>query len=140
MSAVVFRPNSTERLPAARERAAASPERRDEGHDRVRELLDQLDPHGRVPEQDAQVLLRDQVEVVERGVCHRRAANLHRFEHGARRQAGCVLAQALARVGGMNDLRAFFDGDARWLSHYGFSPLEVPTLSAGVGSSVGAQA
>ena len=35
---------------------------------------------------------------------------------------------------GMDDLRAFFDGDARWLDHYGFSPFDVPTLSAGVGS------
>jgi len=34
---------------------------------------------------------------------------------------------------GMDDLRAFFDGDARWLSHYGFAALDVPTLSAGVG-------
>ena len=34
---------------------------------------------------------------------------------------------------GMNDLRAFFDGDVRWLRHYGFSALDVPTLSAGVG-------
>ncbi len=35
---------------------------------------------------------------------------------------------------GMDDLRAFFDGDARWLAHYGFSALAVPTLSGGVGS------
>jgi phenylalanyl-tRNA synthetase alpha chain len=35
---------------------------------------------------------------------------------------------------GMNDLRAFFDGDARWLAHYGFSPFDQPTLSAGVGA------
>ena len=35
---------------------------------------------------------------------------------------------------GMDDLRAFFDGDARWLGHYGFSALDVPTLSVGVGS------
>ena len=34
---------------------------------------------------------------------------------------------------GMNDLRAFFDGDPRWLAHYGFSPYHQPTLSAGVG-------
>ncbi|WP_430442957.1 phenylalanine--tRNA ligase subunit alpha [Sphingorhabdus contaminans] len=33
---------------------------------------------------------------------------------------------------GMNDLRAFFDGDLRWLKHYGFSALDVPTLSGGV--------
>ncbi len=35
---------------------------------------------------------------------------------------------------GMNDLRAFFDGDPRWLRHYGFSPFDQPTLSAGVGA------
>ncbi len=36
---------------------------------------------------------------------------------------------------GMDDLRAFFDGDGRWLQHYGFSPLDVPTLSGGVGAA-----
>jgi phenylalanyl-tRNA synthetase alpha chain len=35
---------------------------------------------------------------------------------------------------GMDDLRAFFDGDIRWLKHYGFRALDVPTLSAGVGA------
>ncbi|HBK15617.1 MAG TPA: phenylalanine--tRNA ligase subunit alpha, partial [Erythrobacter sp.] len=35
---------------------------------------------------------------------------------------------------GMDDLRAFFDGDGRWLDHYGFSPFDQPTLSAGVGA------
>jgi phenylalanyl-tRNA synthetase alpha chain len=35
---------------------------------------------------------------------------------------------------GMDDLRAFFDGDARWLAHYGFSAFDQPTLSAGVGA------
>ncbi|HCB75815.1 MAG TPA: phenylalanine--tRNA ligase subunit alpha [Sphingomonas bacterium] len=34
---------------------------------------------------------------------------------------------------GMDDLRAFFDGDLRWLRHYGFAALDVPTLSGGVG-------
>lgn len=37
---------------------------------------------------------------------------------------------------GMDDLRAFFDGDARWLAHYGFSAFDKPTLSAGVGARV----
>ncbi len=36
---------------------------------------------------------------------------------------------------GMDDLRAFFDGDMRWLDHYGFSPFDQPTLSAGVGAA-----
>ncbi len=35
---------------------------------------------------------------------------------------------------GMNDLRAFFDGDLRWLAHYGFSAFDTPTLSGGVGT------
>jgi phenylalanyl-tRNA synthetase alpha chain len=35
---------------------------------------------------------------------------------------------------GMDDLRAFFDGDNRWLGHYGFGALDVPTLSGGVGA------
>ncbi|RKF20557.1 phenylalanine--tRNA ligase subunit alpha [Altericroceibacterium spongiae] len=36
---------------------------------------------------------------------------------------------------GMDDLRAFFDGDVRWMAHYGFSAFDQPTLSAGVGAS-----
>jgi phenylalanyl-tRNA synthetase alpha chain len=35
---------------------------------------------------------------------------------------------------GMDDLRAFFDGDLRWLRHYGFRALDIPTLSGGVGA------
>jgi phenylalanyl-tRNA synthetase alpha chain len=33
---------------------------------------------------------------------------------------------------GMPDLRAFFEADIRWLSHYGFRPLDWPTLAAGL--------
>jgi phenylalanyl-tRNA synthetase alpha chain len=33
---------------------------------------------------------------------------------------------------GMPDLRAFFEADVRWLSHYGFRPLDMPTLFAGL--------
>jgi len=32
---------------------------------------------------------------------------------------------------GIPDLRAFFDSDLRWLRHYGFGALEVPTLHGG---------
>ncbi|MGI9383933.1 MAG: phenylalanine--tRNA ligase subunit alpha [Methyloligellaceae bacterium] len=35
---------------------------------------------------------------------------------------------------GMPDLRAFFAADLRWLRHYGFSPLDVPTLARGLSS------
>jgi phenylalanyl-tRNA synthetase alpha chain len=33
---------------------------------------------------------------------------------------------------GIPDLRAFFESDLRWLKHYGFAPLDVPTLSQGL--------
>jgi phenylalanyl-tRNA synthetase alpha chain len=33
---------------------------------------------------------------------------------------------------GMNDLRAFFDADVRWMNHYGFRPLDFPTLAGGL--------
>ncbi|SON54142.1 Phenylalanine-tRNA ligase alpha subunit [Hartmannibacter diazotrophicus] len=35
---------------------------------------------------------------------------------------------------GMPDLRAFFDADIRWLKHYGFRPLDLPTLFGGLSS------
>ena len=31
-------------------------------------------------------------------------------------------------------LRPMFEADVRWLKHYGFSALDVPTLSGGVGA------
>ena len=33
---------------------------------------------------------------------------------------------------GMPDLRAFFDADMRWLEHYGFRPLDMPSLVGGL--------
>src|SRR5271154_6882151 len=35
---------------------------------------------------------------------------------------------------GMPDLRAFFEADVRWLSRYGFRPLDWPTLAGGLSS------
>jgi phenylalanyl-tRNA synthetase alpha chain len=35
---------------------------------------------------------------------------------------------------GMPDLRDFFNADIRWLNHYGFRPLDIPTLFAGLTS------
>ncbi|MBJ3776128.1 phenylalanine--tRNA ligase subunit alpha [Acuticoccus mangrovi] len=33
---------------------------------------------------------------------------------------------------GMPDLRAFFEADVRWLGHYGFGPLDRPSLAGGL--------
>ena len=35
---------------------------------------------------------------------------------------------------GIPDLRAFFEADLRWLRHYGFSALDMPTLAGGLSS------
>jgi phenylalanyl-tRNA synthetase alpha chain len=33
---------------------------------------------------------------------------------------------------GLQDLRDFFDSDLRWINHYGFRPLDIPTLAGGL--------
>jgi len=33
---------------------------------------------------------------------------------------------------GIPDLRAFFEADLRWLRHYGFVPLDIPSLHGGL--------
>ena len=35
------------------------------------------------------------------------------------------------------DLRIMFDGDMRWIKHYGFTPIDVPTLTAGLSGNGG---
>ena len=39
---------------------------------------------------------------------------------------------------GIPDLRAFYDSDLRWLRHYGFLPLDIPSLVRGPLAGVGA--
>ena len=34
---------------------------------------------------------------------------------------------------GIPDLRTFYDSDLRWLRHYGFAALAVPSVVAGLG-------
>jgi phenylalanyl-tRNA synthetase alpha chain len=54
------------------------------------------------------------------------------------RYQGFAFGMGLDRIAmlkyGIPDLRAFFSGDLRWLRHYGFSVLDVPTLSGGLSS------
>ena len=47
---------------------------------------------------------------------------------------GCGIDRLAMLKYGIDDLRPVFEGDLRWLKHYGFAALDVPTLSAGVGS------
>jgi phenylalanyl-tRNA synthetase alpha chain len=52
------------------------------------------------------------------------------------RYQGFAFGMGVERVAmlkyGIPDLRTFFDSDLRWLKHYGFVPLDVPTLSGGL--------
>jgi len=34
---------------------------------------------------------------------------------------------------GIPDLRTFYESDLRWLRHYGFNALDVPSLTGGLG-------
>ncbi len=40
---------------------------------------------------------------------------------------------------GIPDIRTFFEGDIRWMKHYGFVPLDVPTLTGGLSLRGGAK-
>lgn len=76
----------------------------------------------------------DWLEILGCGMVHPRvlaACNLdpERYQGFA---FGCGIDRLAMLKYGMTDLRPFFDGDQRWLSHYGFSPFEMPTLSGGL--------
>ena len=45
---------------------------------------------------------------------------------------GCGIDRLAMLKYGMNDLRAFFDADQRWLKHYGFKAQFLPTLAGGL--------
>lgn len=45
---------------------------------------------------------------------------------------GCGIDRLAMLKYGMNDLRAFFDADLRWLRHYGFASLDLPTIAGGL--------
>ncbi len=76
------------------------------------------------------------MEVLGSGMVNRRVIEFAGLD--ADRWQGFAFGTGVDRLAklkyGMEDLRAFFDGDQRWLSHYGFSPFDQPTLSAGVGA------
>jgi phenylalanyl-tRNA synthetase alpha chain len=52
------------------------------------------------------------------------------------RYQGWAFGMGLDRIAmlkyGIPDLRAFFESDLRWLRHYGFRALQVPTLARGL--------
>ena len=50
---------------------------------------------------------------------------------------GCGIDRLAMLKYGIPDLRSFFDGDMRWMKHYGFLPLDVPTVTSGLSFNAG---
>jgi phenylalanyl-tRNA synthetase alpha chain len=76
----------------------------------------------------------DWLEIMGCGMVHPKV-----LEHGGidpTKYQGFAFGMGIDRIAmlkyGAPDLRAFFDSDLRWLRHYGFSALNVPTLGQGV--------
>ena len=76
----------------------------------------------------------DWLEILGCGMVHPkvlRAVNLDPDEW-----QGFAFGMGIDRVAmlkyGIPDLRTFFEADLRWLKHYGFMPLDVPTLAGGL--------
>jgi len=76
------------------------------------------------------------LEILGCGMVHPNV--LRNVELDPERYQGFAFGMGIDRIAmlkyGMPDLRAFFAGDLRWLKHYGFMPLAVPTLAAGLSS------
>jgi phenylalanyl-tRNA synthetase alpha chain len=78
----------------------------------------------------------DWLEIAGCGMVHPRV--IANGGHDPARYQGFALGAGLDRLAmlkyGAPDLRAFFEADVRWLKHYGFAALDLPTLSGGVGA------
>lgn len=45
---------------------------------------------------------------------------------------GCGIDRFAMLKYGIPDLRSFFDADMRWIKHYGFLPMDIPTITGGL--------
>ena len=50
---------------------------------------------------------------------------------------GCGIDRFAMLKYGIPDLRSFFDADMRWIKHYGFLPLDIPTITNGLSCNGG---
>ena len=78
----------------------------------------------------------DWLEILGCGIVH---PNVIRYGgHDPEKYQGFAWGMGIDRIAmlkyGMPDLRAFFDADVRWLNHYGFRPLDLPSLAGGLSS------
>ncbi len=76
----------------------------------------------------------DWLELGGSGMVHRKV--LENCGIDAAQYSGFAFGFGLDRMAmlkyGMPDIRSFFESDLRWLKHYGFQPLDIPTLDGGL--------
>ena len=76
----------------------------------------------------------DWLEILGCGMVHPKVIEM--CGHDPAKYQGFAWGMGLDRLAmlkyGAPDLRAFFDADLRWLRHYGFSSLDVPSLAGGL--------
>src|ERR1700744_6543428 len=76
----------------------------------------------------------DWLELGGSGMVHRKV--LENCGIDSRKYTGFALGFGLDRMAmlkyGMPDIRSFFESDLRWLKHYGFAALDIPTLDGGL--------
>jgi phenylalanyl-tRNA synthetase alpha chain len=76
----------------------------------------------------------DWLEIMGCGMVHPRVLDACGID--PKRYQGFAFGMGIERIAmlkyGIPDLRTFFEGDLRWLRHYGFLPLEVPSLTGGL--------
>jgi phenylalanyl-tRNA synthetase alpha chain len=76
----------------------------------------------------------DWLELGGSGMVHRKV--LENCGIDAAKNQGFAVGFGLDRMAmlkyGMPDIRGFFESDLRWLKHYGFQPLDIPTLDGGL--------
>ncbi|WP_028094762.1 phenylalanine--tRNA ligase subunit alpha [Pseudodonghicola xiamenensis] len=76
----------------------------------------------------------DWLEILGSGMVHPKVLQAGGIDPD--RYQGFAFGMGIDRIAmlkyGIPDLRAFFDSDLRWLRHYGFASLDVPTLHGGL--------
>jgi len=76
----------------------------------------------------------DWLEILGSGMVHRKVLEACDLDPNVYQgfAFGCGIDRLAMLKYGINDLRGFFDSDLRWLKHYGFIPLDMPTIAGGL--------
>jgi phenylalanyl-tRNA synthetase alpha chain len=76
----------------------------------------------------------DWLEILGCGMVHPKVLEMSGID--PTRYQGFAFGRGIERIAmlkyGIPDLRTFFEADLRWLRHYGFAPLDVPSLTGGI--------